>query len=660
MKKKLNIIIIFLLAALFVFSAASCGGGKPNNPTEGGGGKYDPYEGIDIYSDKRYVVKNGVSNYTIVVPEERALVITNAAAELADYIERVSGAELSITTDGEFENGEGGKFISLGKTSLFAAEKFKFDYKLNGDGFYIYSKGDNAFIEAATGRGVLYGAYEFLELFAGVKFLSETYYHIPKSSDIYFQDMTITRIPDFARRSYFCALNEPDFFAKCRFLDPYDKNSEKYGYGLAEILPSGTGHTMLTTFMPYTTYGSAHPEWYANSNTDHRNALDFTNGVTDDDRIDDNVSNSAIKQMITNVKNHISTYPNAEYVMLGIEDSDTAVNNSRVRDSLARNGGKQSALQMIWVNLIAEEVESWLQATYPEREITFIVFAYKHMLEPPVDENGNPANSKVIARGNVMVEFAPLNYCYYHDYFDPDCETNAALAKYIKGWSTVTSRFCVWDYQLNFSNYLFWYPHYGSMKKNVLTYKEYGFEGLLQQAAVGGGPYYQGQLDAYLISKLTWDSRREIRDLVHDFNYYYCGNEAAAAKINEFFDLMNYHYDTLNYGEAAYHVLSYGTPDAAKHPIALLEKAASLVESAMDIIKADASLSSAQKETYLLNLTRVLVMPQWMILKNFDSYYSASLKYDFAKKFFANAEAIGIRYLFEGGSLASQKEVYGV
>ena len=94
MKKKFLSLLTGVLSAVVLFSFAACGGKTPDdNPVE---------EPADSVAETQYdLVKNGCSDYIIVVPDEESKMLTFAQSELSLFFEEATGIELTVKRESE-------------------------------------------------------------------------------------------------------------------------------------------------------------------------------------------------------------------------------------------------------------------------------------------------------------------------------------------------------------------------------------------------------------------------------------------------------------------------------------------------------------------------------------------------------------------------------
>lgn len=94
-------------------------------------------------------------------------------------------------------------------------------------------------------------------------------------------------------------------------------------------------------------------------------------------------------------------------------------------------------------------------------------------------------------------------------------------------------------------------------------------------------------------------------------------------------------------------------------PLQWLEQASAILKRGRAAIAEDDSLSDAEKAMYEKNITGALLIPQYMILKNYDSYYHGG-SYDFAREFYSNAQLYGVTGIDEVTSLSTYIAAFGI
>ena len=105
-------------------------------------------------------IKNAKTDYKIVVPFNALPVEEYAASELKKYVEQVSWSCLDVIEKDNTEAKLGDPIVAIGNTRYMAEAGISVT-NLNRDGFKIKTVGRTILICGETGRGTLYGVYDF-------------------------------------------------------------------------------------------------------------------------------------------------------------------------------------------------------------------------------------------------------------------------------------------------------------------------------------------------------------------------------------------------------------------------------------------------------------------------------------------------------------------
>lgn len=583
-------------------------------------------------------------------------------------MKQATGVTLPITKESEVS----GCKISVGKTAALNATGREIDYgALNSDGFYIFTEGSDVFIVGANDRGTLYGVYEFLERFAGVRFLTSDHTYVPALDSLGVHQMMIQEVPVFRMRNYYNygVANDYAFAVRMRQYSDYicgGTDASKYGYESewSTSLPNHIHNSMY--WVPEEKYKEKHPEFYADyTNPGNKyNELCYTNGITDDGEVDETMEESVLKAALESFIEQIESQPNAKFFMLGkMDDGNSYCTCERCQKSDAKYGGK-SGTTVVFMNALIREVKKWAQENDIDREINLVFFAYQYTEQPPVVQNEDgsysPVSDKVILDDNLFVRIAPIGANYAVSFSD-----EAQLEFYKKifnGWKAVTHNFMVWDYNVNYQEYFWYFPNLSYFKENLLYYRDLGVVYLMNQSSHNEPANWQADLKLYVAAKLYWHPEREVTDIVNEFVTLHYG-ETAAPYVLEFIEYMeNYFAHKVNGGlEIRVNSLSANSEYLASstYPLGFLEKAESILERGMQAVEDDETLSSAERSRILTELTKVLITPQRMILRDYDAYYIEN-KENFARAFFDNCDRAGVLRINENTMVDDAKATYGI
>ena len=113
---------------------------------------------------------------------------------------------------------------------------------------------------------------------------------------------------------------------------------------------------------------------------------------------------------------------------------------------------------------------------------------------------------------------------------DIDCKREVALTenasgqyfmKALEGWSAISNNLFVWDYGINFDNYLSPFPNFHILQPNIRTFRDHHVNMHFSQIASNRGGDF-AELRTYLVSKLMWNPDIDVDATMQFFlNHYY-------------------------------------------------------------------------------------------------------------------------------------------
>ncbi|RZL12661.1 MAG: DUF4838 domain-containing protein, partial [Pedobacter sp.] len=164
----------------------------------------------------------------------------------------------------------------------------------------------------------------------------------------------------------------------------------------------------------------------------------------------------------------------------------TALNN--------KYGSAQGSL-LTFVNKIA--------ARFPEKKI--VTLAYNYTRKPPKELK--PLDNVVIMLSDIEVSRTiPIAA-------DP---RSSAFRKDVEGWKALEAHLLIWDYVVQFTNYMSPFPNLMTLKPNLEYFKKMYPEGLFIQGAVETRAEFS-ELRTYVLAKLLWDPYMDQQRLVNEF-----------------------------------------------------------------------------------------------------------------------------------------------
>ena len=167
MKNKITCLFLALFVAFsVVFSGCDCSGcDKKEEVAVVSGVEYKGVHELNATETDEWLVKDGKTDYVIVVPLETSTVINVAKDEFIDLFRMATGITLSVIKDEGLTHSENGKYISLGETSLFESSGLSIDKKeLTKDGVRIITKDKTVYLVGGSDYGTVYSVYDFMKL----------------------------------------------------------------------------------------------------------------------------------------------------------------------------------------------------------------------------------------------------------------------------------------------------------------------------------------------------------------------------------------------------------------------------------------------------------------------------------------------------------------
>ncbi len=669
MKKKLAIITALLAATMFIM--VNCKD-EPENPQQLPARQYSNfYENINMDKIVSYLVKDGKSDYKIVIPADPTEAELYAAGELSHLVQQSTGVALETVRDSSVTYSESNTHFSVGRTTLRTAAQLNTDYSsLNLDGFVIATKGKTVITDAANDRGFLYAVYDFAEKYLNVRFFTYDETYIPEHSEVPVYEMNVKSVPAFSARTYLngqvyeqWAIDQ--YVARTRTNSPYITQEDKYG-GPTNFTGIRPTHNMAH-YVPASKWRAKHPEWYWDDPEGRlETTIDLTNGITDDGKLDESMEESVLKAAIEGMKAEVLRKPHATY--FSFEQEDGNIFYLSARNTAHEGMFKRSGMLIRFCNVLADEVQKWLDEgeDVPEehrgRQIKIVTFAYEYTSAAPTEIiNGRivPLHPTVVAGPNLVIRMAQFSNSYY-PYFS-DNQDNKLKAVFAE-WKVICDQFMFWGYDTDYADYVSYFPSLQSAYDNVQGLKDYGMVNVLMQSVHHSLSNWQSNLKHYVYSKLLWNPDQDVSLLKQEYLNGYYGNTAAPF-VSEFIDYYDRHYAIIMKENSDNQIGTFNKLN--KYPyvtLQLVEKGIEIIERGEEAILSS-SLTPALKEKYLKRLAGVKVTPLWMKLNNYVNFFpmaELTERRDFAKLFFDTCEFAGVETFSESVPISTLKLNYGV
>lgn len=638
-KSILALLIAVMLCSAFVLSSCK----KPNNDS----GDDTKYETISI-------VKSGLSGYKIVIPENATECEKFSAEEVRDFVKQSTGAVLSIITDNNVVYNPLDKVISIGETTLKTQAGVKMNDGLRKDAFALTSVKRMIFIYGNSDRANLYGTYEFLEQYVGVRFLTADCTYVPEQKNVELQiPLNVVKNPAFDQRQYWSndIQNNALYAARKRLMTYFNWSQPQYGYGLYRDFDAG-GHNVIRLMksgaesfgldtIPDTAYARDIDGNRLSENINGEWVYDicWSNGINDDGTFVKEVKTAAdgTKQpttaqlLLEGIKKVLKTNTTATMFCIMQEDTKYVLCDCPDCHEKKERYGAVSGNIVRMVNAIANELNAYNKSEQGDgRDIKIVTYSYSYSQEAPVFiKNGKYTiyDNTVIPNDHVIVEYCTMDGCN-HTLAINDEKQEAFHKDCISKWEWLCAQnknLAIYTYTSNFSCAITYNPNLKTLKENVVyIYENLNRDMVTFENSVFAGDWQQA-LRTYVASALFWDPYAEVQPLIDEFITLTYGRSAKVVKdhIERMEALCDYNRST--YGSEFYLAVAdntdYGIHQAKFWRLGALETSLREIKAEMQAVASDGSLSQNERERLTTELKKIEISIMLTMKFNYETYY---------------------------------------
>ena len=511
-------------------------------------------------NDSLTIVKNNQTDYAIVVPENADTTVVKAANQFQNYIEKISGVQIPVTSVTKAD---------ATKNKIFIGGKS--DETSSAHTILIKNDGKNIVITGGSSQSVLYAVYEFLERYAGCKWYSPTVEKIPASKTVSIQiPLSFTYTPEITTRTVHSRLfyDHPDFADKMRVTH----------LAFPGYVPVAAVHT-FNRFLPAKNFFKTHSEYYA-----------LRNGKRQHTQLC--LTNKEVLQHVTDsVAAWFARYPDAGVISVSQDDNTLNCQCDDCR-AIDEEEGSASGTMIRFVNAVA--------AGFPDKTISTL--AYQYTRHP----------SKTKPAGNVLVTLCSIE-C---DRSAPIEEKCSDFAADLIGWKEQTEHISIWDYTTQFTNFLAPFPNIHTLQPNIRFFRDNHATWVFEQHSHNPSELFE--LRSYLTAKLLWNPDLDANEVITDFvNGYY---DEGGVSVKKYIDLVHQEiqkdstFFLFLYGDPAQAFNSYLNPELLKQYNTFFNEAEKAVESKPEVLQ---RVKTARLSTdyAMLEMARNGMSPDFQLLK---------------------------------------------
>lgn len=405
-----------------------------------------------------------------------------AARVLQDFVQRITGTKLPVLKNKVERKGD----IIIGKGNTDG---------LTEGGFRLSTQNGCLYVSSGGGRGSIYGIVTLLEKYMGVSCYAEHTYTFSHTSDLVLPLLEHKENAAFRYRQSqgYSLYTDPVYRYWLRLEEPRD------------IFAGGYWVHTFSRLVPTEEFGRSHPEYYSEINGVRRPGSGSQLCLTNP---------SVLEIVAQRVDSIFKVHPGMRMISVSQNDGNNTNCTCPACRELDETEGGPSGSLIHFVNKLAER--------FPDKEISTL--AYQYTMQPPTHVKPLPNVNIMLCNIDCRRE-VPLT----------DNASGRKFVKAIEGWSKISNNLFVWDYGINFDNYLVPFPNFPVLQKNIQLFKNNHATMLFSQiAGQKGGDF--SEMRTYMVSKLMWNPYCDADSLMRSFMVGYYG--AAAPYIYEYEKLL--------------------------------------------------------------------------------------------------------------------------
>ena len=434
-----------------------------------------------------------VGRIVVTTPEKSDSI---AATLLQDFVHRMTKAEMPVV---RMENKgkklkKGDVLIGNGEPNAALLRKVQKTNRLQEDGFLLSTEDGYLRILSGGDRGSVYGVVTLLERYCGVQYWGEREYSLTESSDLTLPEIQLVDNPAFRyRQSQFYGMGtDPIYRLWMRLEEPRDFFAAGYWV-----------HT-FNRLLPASIYGEKHPEYYSYFDG-KRHPGQASQWCLTNPKVFDIVAER--------VDSIFKANPQCNIISVSQNDGLTFCQCDKCRAINEREGSLSGTI-ITFLNKLA--------AKFPDKE--FSTLAYQFSVNPPKHVKPLPNVNIMLCDINCTRE-VPLT----------ENSSGKEFMKALEGWGAMTDNIYVWDYGINFDNYVMPFPNFHILAENMRLFKKNHTQMHFSQIASSRGGDF-AEMRAWMVSKLMWNPELDADELMQTFLKGYYGD--AAPYLYQYIKLM--------------------------------------------------------------------------------------------------------------------------
>lgn len=523
MRKAIVCIIVIVLCVTNIGILAGCKTSTAKESTQFEANYDEVAWQNDVASQKNDNVNfatNGSSSYVIVYPDELEipfvtnedgtlsnaenlrLTLKNATNFLKQSLSKIVGCEFSTVSASNYSAG-----------NAIELKIFEQDERLHNGGYALSIQNGKISISANGYQGLENGIYSFLEKYLGCMFVSADYDYLPILPTINFQKIDTFHNPDMVWRNvygYELNNNATDSEGNIKWRNKLKLN----GSGLSEW--GAWVHTFFY-YVPPEEYFESNPEYFA----EYNGVRKYKNGPVEGQLC---LTNENVYKIVTDkLFARMEAEPDKKY--WDVSQMDSWINKGTgctCKECKKLDDAEESPMGSLltFINRIADECAE----KFPNNYISTL--AYNYSAKPP---------KTLKPRDNVIIKLCFMPGDVTSDLENPRSGDAKKSKELLKSWSAIAKNILIWDYNVNFHQYLMPYPIYSAMQSTNDFYLDNNVYGVFHQMDNDKGGD-SSELSAYIFSQIMWDRTVKVEDVMNKYFSVYYGK--AAKPMAEYYSAL--------------------------------------------------------------------------------------------------------------------------
>lgn len=451
---------------------------------------------------------DGTPKADVVIDTAAPAEVKKAAAEIVAYGAKTTGAEMRIRTSSE-------------PSKLAGSIRLRIEAPAGGeiqhlDGYTIKATGKEVVITGGSARGVLYGAYDFIERVFGVRWfmpaaLGEDI--LPQKS-IPVPELNVVWNPAFRNVGGLIWAGGPgaaDWELRVR----------------AKVGPSIIiGHNWNNILAANADNLKKYPLAFAEVNGRRGSSTQLCSEDPD-----------VVRLSVEAARRAFSANPSLPLFSISPNDGGGFCEDDRCRRIDALYGvtdGSLSDRLVHYANAVITEV----QKTHPGKELGILAY---------VTHTAPPKKAIPLPEYATLVTHTPWEFCHVHALDDPQCPSNRRFTEYLRGWAALTRHTGMHDYYGHFFMFTPW-PIVRIIRRDIPFLEGLGLERFSSETQQNWAN--QG-INFYVAARLLADPKTDVDALLTEYYNRFYG--AAAAPMRRYWERFETAMaDSLGAGDGGY------------------------------------------------------------------------------------------------------------